>query len=256
MLASRHQQNSMLPGLRTVNQATPLPSSPLVTGAADSRGRLRATIACVGKGGSGKSSVITNLAVAGLSAGIKVGIIDADPQQSAYLWKRVRARNDIPVCRAGSAELERPIESARRAGIEFLLIDMPPDLWQVPSTARHADLVLIPMRPTLFDLKVTRSLVRILESASRSYGVILNSAPPIREAGESPMVRDARKALKDLQSRVWQGQITNRVTAPHATVRGSGVVEFEPAGPAAREFRSLWAAVSNTKQKGSEHDHA
>lgn len=101
-----------------------------------------ATIVCVGKGGAGKSSTGINLAVIALHAGFKTAILDADPQQSSFVWRSVRGRKDIPVCRCGPEALDDAIEAARRAEIEVLLIDMPPDLRHVPAVARHADLLL------------------------------------------------------------------------------------------------------------------
>jgi chromosome partitioning protein len=225
--------------------------------AASRKAALLSTIACVGKGGSGKSTLITNLSAIALAAGFKVGIIDADPQQSSFVWRSVRGRNDIPVCRCSPETLEDAIEAARRAGIELVFIDMPPDLRHVPGVARHANLVLIPMRPALFDLKVTRSLIPILNSAGCSFAVILNAAPPIRDLGDSPMVRQAREALDDIGPRLWRRQITNRVTVPYATVRGAGVAETEPASHAAHEFHALWSAVHKTlKLEGPVHEVA
>lgn len=165
----------------------------------------------------------------------------------------MRASGDILVCRCGADALE----AARRAGIELLFIDMPPDWRHVPAVARHADLVLITMRPTLFDLKVTRFLIPILNSANSSFAVVLNAAPPLRDLGESPMVRQARDALADIGPRLWRRQITHRVTVPYATVRGATVVETEPEGPAAHEFRALWNAVRHDlKLKGPIHEVA
>ena len=216
-----------------------------------------AIVACVGKGGSGKSTTATNLAVIARQSNLRTAIIDADPQQSIFVWKCVRASGDIPVCRCGVDALEDAIEAARRAGIELLFIDMPPDWRHVPAVARHADLVLITMRPTLFDLKVTGVLIPILKSANSSFAVILNAAPPLRDLGESPMVRQARDALADIGPRLWRRQITHRVTVPYATVRGATVVETEPAGPAAHEFRALWNAVRrDLKLKGPSHEVA
>jgi chromosome partitioning protein len=216
-----------------------------------------AIVACVGKGGSGKSTVTTNLAVMARRADLKAAIIDADPQASSFAWKCVRANGDVPVVRCGVEALADAIEAARRAGIEILFVDMPPDWRHVPNVARLADLVLVTMRPTLFDLKVTRMLVPILNSANSSFAVILNAAPPLRELGEPPMVRQAREALADVGSRLWRRQITNRVTVPYATVRGATVVETEPEGLAAQEFGSLWNAVRNDlKLEGPIHEVA
>jgi chromosome partitioning protein len=208
---------------------------------------LLSTVAFIGKGGSGKSTNSTNLAVFARMAGLRVVIIDADPQRSSFVWKCVRARDDIPVWRSSPEALHEAIDAARRAGIQLVFIDMPPDLRHAPRVARHVDLVLIPMRPTLFDLKVTRAVVPSLTSVGVRYAVVLNATPPIRDHAESPMVRQARDALADIgPRRVWRGQITNRVTIPYATVRGAGVIEIEPAGHAAHEFRSLWNAIRNT----------
>jgi chromosome partitioning protein len=235
-----------------------LPVKPLAGNAAASKKvSLLSTVACIGKGGSGKSTTSTNLAVIARMAGLRVAIIDADPQQSSFVWKCVRGWNDIPVCRCSPEALNDAIEAARRAGIELVFIDMPPDQRQVPGVARHADLVLIPMRPTLFDLKVTRALIPVLASVGVGYAVVLNAAPPIRDLGESPMVRQAREALADIGPRLWRRQITHRVTVPYAAVRGAGVVETEPAGHAAYEYRSLWNAVRNTlKLEGPIHEVA
>ncbi|MBR1214590.1 AAA family ATPase [Bradyrhizobium sp. JYMT SZCCT0180] len=214
-------------------------------------------VACVGKGGAGKSTVATNLAVMACLSGRRSAIIDADPQASSYAWKCVRANGDVPVVRCVVEALADAIEAARRAGIEILFVDMPPDWRHVPNVARLADLVLVTMRPTLFDLKVTRMLVPILNSANSSFAVILNAAPPLRELGEPPMVRQAREALADIGSRLWRRQITHRVTVPYATVRGATVVETEPEGLAAQEFGSLWNAVRNDlKLEGPIHEVA
>lgn len=91
-----------------------------------------AIVACVGKGGSGKSTTATNLAVIARQSGLRTAIIDADPQQSSFVWKCVRASGDIPVCRCGPDALEDAIEAARRADIDLLFIDMPPDWRHVP----------------------------------------------------------------------------------------------------------------------------
>jgi len=178
---------------------------------------LLSSVALIGKGGSGKSTMCISLAVIARMAGLRVAILDADPQQSSFVWKCVRGRGDIPVCRCSPEALNDAIEAARRAGIELLFIDMPPDLRHAPGVARHADLVLIPMRPTLFDLQVTRALVPLLTSVGVRYAVVLNAAPPVRDHAESPMVRQARS------SRACASKVMSFTPSSRLMVRPGGI---------------------------------
>ncbi|HEX4367517.1 MAG TPA: ParA family protein, partial [Rhodopila sp.] len=42
------------------------------------------------KGGSGKTTLVVHTAVAATEAGLKVLIVDTDPQQSATVWSNAR----------------------------------------------------------------------------------------------------------------------------------------------------------------------
>ena len=249
MIASQFESG---PKIATSSDATAI-ASPASSGSSVS-GRLRsaamngssllATIAFVGKGGSGKSTTLTNLAVIAAQAGYTVGIIDCDPQRSSFEWQRVRNRTDIRLCRCGESEIEQNIALARRCGIEIVLIDMPPGARHALAAARCADLVIVPTRPTLFDLRVTRSIVQLLRSTQAAYAIIINAAPPRRRDGDAPAVREAREALAPVARRVWPRQITHRLAVVYATLSGAGVAEAEPAGVAAQEYAALWNALS------------
>lgn len=205
--------------------------------------RLLASVAFMGKGGSGKSTTCNNIAVVAASAGLRVAIVDADPQQSAFAWRGRRGTNDIAVARYRLEHLEDATERARLAGIDVLLIDMPPDLRRSVAAAHYADLVLVPMRPTLFDAVVTSGIIAKLSSARIPHGVLINAAPTKRVGCEAPMVREARQAFADVERRLWKGQITHRLEVPRATVRGEGILETEPAGSASDEYRLLWSSI-------------
>lgn len=204
----------------------------------------QAVIAFAGKGGSGKSTTLTNLAVIATQAKYRVGIIDCDPQRSSFEWQRARNRADIRVCRCSENEIEQNVALARRCGIEIVLIDMAPGARHALIAARHADLILVPTRPTLFDLRVTRSIVQLLKSTQAAYAIVINAAPTRRRDGDAPAVREAREALAPIARRVWPRQITHRLGVVYATLAGAGVAETEPASVAAQEYAALWNALT------------
>ena len=49
------------------------------------------------KGGAGKSTLATSVAVAAHESGERVCLIDLDPQATLSTWGKTRGQNDIPV---------------------------------------------------------------------------------------------------------------------------------------------------------------
>jgi chromosome partitioning protein len=214
-----------------------------------------ASVAVIGKGGAGKSSLATCLAVFASQVGLKAAIIDADPQGSAVAWRRRRSPGDIAVRACCVEDIGRTVDLARKCGVEVLFIDMPPGLRQALDVVGVCDLALIPMRPTLFDAEVTLNLVPLLKSSRRRYGVVINAAPPPRDGLESPMVREAREALCDIGRHLWAKQITHRLAIPYAAMRGIGVSEAHAAPQATAEFEALWQSICATlKIEATSHD--
>ena len=58
------------------------------------------------KGGSGKSTIASSLAVAAAETGERVFIIDMDPQQSLVRWFKTRNEADLPVEAIGAPKLK------------------------------------------------------------------------------------------------------------------------------------------------------
>ena len=204
------------------------------------------TIALTGKGGAGKSTTATNLAVVAYRQGLKVGLVDIDPQGSLNDWRRMRGAADIPARGCRAEQLQDMLVLGERARLDWLLIDMPPVLAaHTLSIVNAVDFVLLPMRPTILDVAVTRKWVSLLRSAARPFGVVINAAPPRRQGIDAPMVRDARDALRCIGAPLWPGQITHRHVIPLTTLGGRGVAETEPAGPAAAEYAALWRSIAH-----------
>ena len=78
------------------------------------------------KGGTGKSTLAIQLAVAAMLDGHTVIIIDLDPQGSAVMWGEIRG--DAPPIVVSSTKMELPslLKTAEQNGVTLAILDTPP----------------------------------------------------------------------------------------------------------------------------------
>lgn len=188
------------------------------------------------KGGSGKTTLVVHTAVAATEDGLKVLVVDTDPQQSATVWSNARQADEPMVATVAATDLDRVLTAARAEGIDLAIIDTAPHAApEAARIARAADMVLIPCRPTAFDLAAAEQAARIVKAAGAKAAFVL-SACPVR----APEVAETRKALSDYGLPVAPPEITERRAFSRAIATGRAVTEFEADGRAADEIRNLW----------------
>ena len=109
----------------------------------------------------------------------------------------------------------------------------------VTDAIRAATLVVVPCRPGVFDLEAVKETVAFARELRKPYAVVINGAPPRREAVELPMVTHARESLLGLRIPVWGGQITQRANFSLALAVGEGAKEYDTEFFAAAEIGRL-----------------
>lgn len=197
------------------------------------------------KGGSGKSTLAAHLA-AQIKPTKPFLLIDADPQGSLTLWHKLRGTNEPPLKSAVNS-VSSILAGAERDGMEWVLIDTPPNLSAVVDDAiKNATMVIIPARPGVFDVNAVQETIQMCRTARKPYAVVLNGAPARRDDAESPIVTIAREALAKFRAPVWGGQITNRAELLMALSQGEGAREYYAEGRAAAEIGRLWAAIERS----------
>ena len=203
------------------------------------------TVAVVtSKGGSGKTTIAFNLAVAAYLGGRRVLIADLDPQHASVMAMKARGMPGPGCIATTGGKLFQLTQTARGSGIDLLIIDTPGASGAEQAEAmRAADLCVVVARPTFFDLATAVSAADTVRRLGRLGLAVLNQAAPARLGVEPPIVTKARAGLR--LSGLEVADVTVRLRAAHqvAVMNGQGVMEWEPAGHAAREISALWAQV-------------
>ncbi len=194
------------------------------------------------KGGCGKTTLAVHVAVAAQQDGQIVGILDTDPQASAYSWVGFREHKDPAVAVIQANQVGDCLAVARDKGLGLVLIDMPPHASTAAYDAiRHADLVLMPCRPSILDLSAIMQAVTITKASKRPGAFVINGCPP-----RSQEVALTREALEMYALPISPVTVGHRQAYLRAMASGQAVTEFEPAGLAAEEMRQLWKWIQGS----------
>jgi chromosome partitioning protein len=208
------------------------------------------------KGGSGKSTICTNLGVCGEEEGETVLIVDLDPQHSATLWHSARGTNKPTVIDAIPEKLTNIVTSAPNLGVTLCLIDFPSKLDDIALAAiRAADMVVCPTLPDLFNLGSLQDTVHLLKAA-RKLGVTVGVINNVDKAGGEARIGEATAVMEKFEMAVCPQVIRHRAEFQIAAEKGKAVTELGAKGKiAASEIRALWgfldrrARVSTTDAK-------
>jgi chromosome partitioning protein len=192
------------------------------------------------KGGAGKTTLAVHLATAAHLAGLKVMILDLDPQGSAYAWAERRteppeAEAIPPVALAGW------LDRLKGAGADLVILDTGRDSNNAGYTAaKAADLVLVPCRAGGFDFLALGRTLDLCRLATKRPFVVLNAIRP----GSVRTEQDTREALADLECDLAPTALHDRVDFRTASVAARSAQEIEPEGKAAAEVAALYSWIS------------
>lgn len=197
------------------------------------------------KGGTGKTTACSNLAVAAARGRAdRVAVIDADDQASLSDWIRDRERNAearpgsvrlVPLERAGT--VKAALDLARGKGLDWLFVDTEPS---TKSSARAflevADLVLVPIRPSLPDVRSAGVTIGLCEQLQKPVLAVLTMAK-----ARTVALREFTSRLRD-RAPCADSVFYDRQAYPLAFALGLGVAESDPHDTGAH-VRSLLSEI-------------
>jgi len=196
------------------------------------------------KGGTGKTTLSVHLAVQATLDGIRVLLLDMDPQASATAWWK-RRRDERPQLVQGRGDaLPGILEQAQAQAYDLIIADTAPhSSADSGACARLSDHVIIPTRPAILDLDAIGTTTGIVNEVRSSTVIVLNACPPPKLLGEPRLVSEAREALKLYGLPVCEVAISQRAAFSHALIDGRAVAEFDAGGKATREIARLWDTI-------------
>jgi chromosome partitioning protein len=191
------------------------------------------------KGGSGKSTVASCLAVYWHLRGRRPTLIDADPQRSIVrLAARERALGGVAVVEDATEEASK---TARRlAGNNGLVIIDTPGFRSKTTLdcIAAADFLLVPVKPSPFDVDRMLDTLGILTERADGLQPLFRCLLT-QTTRDSVIARHIRSELADAGLPVLQSEMTNRVAYPEASLWGATPSLISWKGPAAREIAAI-----------------
>jgi chromosome partitioning protein len=190
------------------------------------------------KGGAGKTTLVAQIGVAWARQGLRVALLDVDPQGSLSAWASVRRQEgwgEAPMIAAVSG-WKLGVEIDRLKPLhDILVIDTPPHAETDARVAvRAADLMVVPLQPSPMDLWATGATLELARQEKRRPLLVLNRLP-----ARSTMIAFSRDSIAREGLPLAATALGNRTIFAASMAEGAGVVEVEPAGPASQEITAL-----------------
>ncbi|MEM1322155.1 MAG: ParA family partition ATPase [Bacteroidota bacterium] len=181
------------------------------------------------KGGVGKSTISQNLAVCFAHMGYKVAIVDTDTNASSVHWSGIREEKLPQITVMGLTDnnaLRKNIKQLQQ-DYDLIIIDGTPTISKLVSTIIVlGDIVLIPIRPSGFDIWATEKFVEKYEQAQalkedvKAYFVLNEYNDKIN------LNKEIREALGELEINTLQSTLKHRIAYEEVCVMGKGVYEY------------------------------
>lgn len=199
------------------------------------------------KGGAGKTTLATALAVAAQEAGESVVMFDLDPQRSLMAWADSRKAETPHVEVFPADRIAQLPDMIRSLGKSFTVAII--DTAGADNTATHkameaATLCLVPLRPTRLDVNAVKPTVQAILRGGTAFAFVLNQCPPQPNNTRAAEMAAGLSAIGYLADPM----IIQRADYQDAYAVGQGVTEYAPTSKAADEARKLWSWVASQSQ--------
>jgi len=201
------------------------------------------------KGGVGKSTTAIALAAAGLERGLRVLLVDADPQGTSRTWGEVAAEagHPTPLVVAMGSAMHKPDQlPALAKGYDLTVIDCPPRHGDVQRSALMvAHVAVLPCGPSAADAWAMSASIELVREAQVLREALQACVLITRKQGRTALGKGAREVLAASGLPLLTTELHHRVAYQEAIAAGLGPTGLAPRDAAATEIRALFEELEN-----------
>lgn len=201
------------------------------------------------KGGSGKSTIATNLAALRKLKNHDVSLVDTDDQQSSAMWAATRSQESIDpyipiLCSTGKGVGAAITAYAKK--YTDLIIDVPGrDADELRTSILVSDVIAVPLRPSNFDLwafEKDLNMINVAKSTKESVGLSFRAFIFFNGINTNPVVRakeveslneflsNYKDEMQECNIEVSPFYVSSRSAFNRAVAGGLSVYEISKAG--------------------------
>ena len=205
------------------------------------------------KGGTGKTTIATNLAALRAINNNDTLLVDTDPQSSGSSWSYLRDNNEIKpriscIQKFGEG-LTNELSDLKNRYTSIVVDAGGRDSIELRAAMVVADILIVPVQASQFDLWTLGTLeklykqVKVINTKLKVF-VLLSRVPT------NPSIKDieeARELVNDFPDlKLLDAAISDRTVYRRAAAQGLSVVEYEPKNDkAVAEIQSLYSEIYN-----------
>jgi chromosome partitioning protein len=206
------------------------------------------------KGGTGKTTIATNLAVMRIVNSGDVLLVDADPQPNASYWCASRDQNKVtprvPSVQKTGKNTQADIRELKGKFKDIIIDTGGRDSIELRASLLVSDIAIIPLRPSQFDLW-TLAKINNLIGEVRQFNEKLRALVCLNQAPTNPAIKEKDEAKGFFDSSEFEhislanSTLCERVAFRKVAIAGMTVHEARIDTKAESELDSLYKEIFN-----------